>query len=538
MKYSAAFPAALVLGVLAGCGGSDSSMQTTDFSSQITGTNNPQVAAYSITVPKQAAVSIEYSRDTGYALKTWQVYTPEAGGKVSILVAGMLPNATYHMRAVVGYKDGTIVTDIDHTFQTGGIPAQVTARFKATTTSGLDPQPGIEMVDGIGINIPTLAATDLHGNIIWTYPFKDAFVGTGTYSQTQLQGFQQIPNGDFVLAIGPLSSQVLTGPLPANIPDVIREIDLAGNTVKELTLAALQSSMVQAGFTSVPLCFSHEIVVLPNGHWLFLVGVERSVTLTGQTTPTTVLGDAIVDVDSNMKPVWVWDAFDHLDVNRHPYLFPDWTHANAIVYSTDDQNLLLSVRHQNWILKIDYRDGGGTGNVLWHLGPGTDSDFTLQNSDGTTDKAPEDWFYAQHYPYFFSSNTTGDFKLGVMDNGDDRVFADGTSCVAQGGVKCYTTIPVLEVNENQKTAKFLFHQILSPQQYSFFGGNTRSLDNGNVEYDLAGFLVTGGTAMFEVTQQSSPQTVWTMSSPAPALSYRGYRVPSLYPGVQWTGVDF
>ena len=124
-----------------------------------------------------------------------------------------------------------------------------------------------------------------------------------------------------------------------------------------------------------------------------------------------------------------------------------------------------------------------------------------------------------------------------MDNGDDRVFADGTSCVAQAGAKCYTTIPVLEVNENEKTAKFLFHQILPPAQYSFFGGNTRPLDNGNIEYDLAGYL-TGGTAVYEVTQQSSPQTIWSMSAPAPALAYRAYRVPSLYPGVQWTGTDF
>jgi hypothetical protein len=130
MKYCAAFPAALVLGVLAGCGGSGSSLPTTDFSSQIAGTNNPQVASYSITVPKQATVNIEYSRDTGYALKTWEVDTPEAGGKVSILVAGMLPNATYHMRAVVAYKDGTTVADTDHTFQSGGIPPQVTARYR------------------------------------------------------------------------------------------------------------------------------------------------------------------------------------------------------------------------------------------------------------------------------------------------------------------------------------------------------------------------------------------------------------------------
>jgi len=136
---------------------------------------------------------------------------------------------------------------------------------------------------------------------------------------------------------------------------------------------------------------------------------------------STVLGDALVDLDPNLQPVWVWNSFDHLDVNRHPMEFPDWTHSNATLYSPDDGNLLLSVRHQNWIIKIEYQDGKGTGNVLWRLGPG--GDFTLQ---GGTD--PTDWFYAQHLPSFVTPNTAGTFSLVLFDNGDDREFPTGVSC--------------------------------------------------------------------------------------------------------------
>ena len=39
---------------------------------------------------------------------------------------------------------------------------------------------------------------------------------------------------------------------------------------------------------------------------------------------------------------------------------PDWTHTNAVVYSKDDGNIIVSSRHQNWILKVDYADGMGT----------------------------------------------------------------------------------------------------------------------------------------------------------------------------------
>jgi Arylsulfotransferase (ASST) len=38
--------------------------------------------------------------------------------------------------------------------------------------------------------------------------------------------------------------------------------------------------------------------------------------------------------------------------------------TRTVVYSHDDGNLLLSMRHQSWILKIDYENGTGSGNSL------------------------------------------------------------------------------------------------------------------------------------------------------------------------------
>jgi len=105
--------------------------------------------------------------------------------------------------------------------------------------------------------------------------------------------------------------------------------------------------------------------------------------------------------------------------------FPDWTHSNAIAYSPDDGNFLVSIRHQHWIVKVDYRDGAGTGNILWKLGH--EGDFKLQ---GGID--PTDWFYAQHDVNFVSSNTTGSFQLAIMDNGDNRLFPSGLTCGATG----------------------------------------------------------------------------------------------------------
>ena len=106
------------------------------------------------------------------------------------------------------------------------------------------------------------------------------------------------------------------------------------------------------------------------------------------------------------QPVWAWNEFNHLDTNRRPYMYPDWTHTNAILYSPTDGNLIISIRHQNWLVKIPYENGTGSGNAVWKLGavlPGdTGADianFTLLNADGTPDTNATDWFFAAARPF-------------------------------------------------------------------------------------------------------------------------------------------
>jgi hypothetical protein len=237
---------------------------------------------------------------------------------------------------------------------------------------------------------------------------------------------------------------------------------------------------------------------------------------------TQVIADALIDLDPDWKPVWVWNEFDHLDVNRHPMEFPDWTHTNAVVYSPDDGNLLVSMRHQNWIVKVDYRNGGGQGNILWRLGD--EGDFQLVNG---TD--PEDWFYAQHNPSFQSDRTAGKFTLAIFDNGNDREQPKG--CDEPGQPAClYTTIPVLDVDENAMTATLKFHEIIPQAQYSFYGGATTRLANGNLEYDLC--AEPGYTGIVREVTMDAAKTVWEMTVNHSNL-YRANRIPSLYPGVQW-----
>ncbi|HUZ04567.1 MAG TPA: aryl-sulfate sulfotransferase, partial [Acidobacteriaceae bacterium] len=472
-----------------------------------------------------------------YSQKTWAQASPTTpnnyGGEVNIEVAGMQASTLYHMQALVTLANGVTYTDSDHTYTTGAAPQ--TAPVQISTPSGQTPQPGVELYDALQPNpnsfSPSQAqayATDLQGNVIWTYSYA-----TAATESSIVFPIKPLPNGHFLVYLETLSNLLVTPAVPSNPPKTfndLREIDLAGNTIHDLTIAQLNQSLAAHGFNVTLQAFSHDMLALPNGHLVLLAGTVQTFTnLPGYPGTTSVLGDVLIDVDQNYNPDWVWNSFNHLDVNRHPYMFPDWTHGNALLYSADDHNLLFSMRHQNWIVKIDFQDGTGTGNILWHLGEG--GDFKLV---GGTD--PTDWFYAQHGMNFFSQNTSGVFQLGMFDNGNDRQFPTGVTCGASGAPPClYSTVPVLQLDETAMTATMTSHYIAPASLYSFFGGQADLLPNGDIEADFCS--ATAGATVQEYAPGSSvvvtsPQISWQSVSPG-YYQYRALRIPSLYPGVQW-----
>ena len=473
---------------------------------QVATTANPQVALYSISAGAAGNVSVQFGTDLNYGLTTWAQPVPQGGGPVQLFVAGMRGSTQYHMRGVVQFSDGTQFTDADHLFLTRSTSLG-RLFIQAATSPGMTPQSRVELLDMLG-NAPTvlpLEVTDLDGQILWGY-------------NPQLTGLQANPiklrsNGHFLIN---WSSTATDG---AN--SILQEIDLAGTLIWQMTVADLNAGLAKATCADCNITVlgtHHDFLELPNGHLIVIAALQQVI------SGTTVTGDAIIDLDPNHNPVWVWNEFDHLDVNRQPMGFPDWTHTNAVIYSADDGNLIISIRHQNWLVKVDYSNGKGSGDILWKLG--YQGDFALV---GGTD--PTDWFYAQHGPSFVSTNTTGKFSLAVFDNGTDRVFPTGVTCGAVGAPAClYSTAQILQIDETAKTATFEFHP--TTPDYSFFGGNTALLKNGNVEYcESAGGPGEAGD-IYEVTNGSTPETVWHMNA-AGQYVYRGQRIPSLYPGVQW-----
>jgi len=504
-----------------GCGsGSD----TPYFATAVGRTQNPLVAEYDVTTSVIGAnVWVEFGTDQTYGRSTSKMGPITAPYKpLKVLVAGMKPSTTYHMRAHVEWGGGSSV-DQDRTFTTGTVPAKPLADggpgvLVAPTISvtrpnpNLKPQPGVELMNMIGAaNTYLLSAfvTDLSGNIIWYYD-----IGAGNILST----IKPLSNGHLLLNIGHYSSDPA---LPADT--VLREIDLAGNTISQVSAVSVSQQLQSMNYDFTVAGFHHDVLELSNGHWIVLGSVTKSFTdLPGYPGVTTVTGDALIDLDQNRNVAWAWNAFDHLDINRHPYLFPDWTHSNAILYTQNDGNLVLSIRHQNWIIKIDYQNGSGSGDVLWHLGYQGDFQFSGD---------PSEWFFAQHFPSINSINGS-QITLTVFDNGDDR-YVDGSNfyCGNNGNPPCYSRAVIFQLDESTKVANLVWAD--TPGVYSYFGGGAQTLANNNVEFDLCAPSFFAALAQVnEVTQVANPQVVWQMNLNG-GYAYRGYRIPSLYPGVTW-----
>jgi hypothetical protein len=355
--------------------------------------------------------------------------------------------------------------------------------------------------------LPTLQTfvTDRDGNPIWYYQAPGRSTGF----------MKPMPNGNFLAAINPSTTEATA----------IREVDLVGNTLRELDSTVLTQSLHNAGYAFDFLSFHHDFAPLDNGHVIVLGQTTKDFSdLPGYPGTTTVQGDVLVDLDQNWNPVWAWNAFDHLDVNRHLMAFPDWTHSNAVVYNPADGNLMLSVRHQSWVLGIDYQNGSGDGHVLWRLGES--GDFALVGSD------PSQWFYAQHFPTIVN-NSGSQVALAVFDNGNLRVVdGQGTTCGDPPAPACYTRATLFQFDQSTLQAQLRWEY--APGFFSFWGGTINQLPNGNVEFDMSEPfpIPMPGSRIMEVTQTSAPEVVWQMDL-AGGFSYRSYRIPSLYPNVSW-----
>jgi hypothetical protein len=183
----------------------------------------------------------------------------------------------------------------------------------------------------------------------------------------------------------------------------------------------------------------------------------------------------------------------------------DWLHTNAVSLSPDG-NLVLSLRHQDWVIKIDYRNGSGDGHVMWRLGQG--GDFTLNSTDADA------WFSHQHNAHYIDDHT-----LILFDNGNTRRATDPTAN-SRGQVwtldeTTMTATPVLNADLGNYSFRLGSAQRLSNGNYSFMSGSQGQVPPPN-QFGQTIEVLPDGTPSY-VLQYAKPE-------------YRSYRVRTLYEG--------
>ncbi len=242
------------------------------------------------------------------------------------------------------------------------------------------------------------------------------------------------------------------------------EIDMLGNLV-----AVFQANELEPPVDS----FHDEILQLPSGNFLTLSTELRSLAGYQETSGSTsfdVVSDVLVEFTSGRQVVNRWSLFDVLDPLRvrlgfHlPYYNTmykdksqnpkDWSHANSIYFDPADDSVLLSLMHQDWVIKTDR----GTGEMRWRFGP--EGDFELQGAG--------EWPYHQN-------------AARLLPNGNLILFDSGTGRPgAQHFSEWTSRVVEYRLDTDNMTATQVWEFRGREPFYSEYNGEADLLPDGNV----------------------------------------------------------
>jgi len=529
----------------------------------VVATANPLVALFSAPscpAGSEMRVSFQQASTTGPATKT-SYANCNPPGTMTFEIAGMYPSTQYNMFSQV--RHGSHITNGPTvTFTTGTIPSSVPIppfTINVPAGSKTDKADAVilqNMLQFGAIPIYPAVATDLSANIIWYYDPGESFFLT-----------RPLGDGTFLTLENGPSWNPLTQTL-----QFLRQIDLAGNIVRETNIGALSAQLVAMGATDAQMCntvtspaigsacmgaFHHDAIqTLPNGDTAVLADIEKifPAGTQGDTTglPVDIIGDIIIVLNPNWQVVWYFDTFDHaggapqLDINRPPVLGEvcqsftlgcpplfllgsgiapnahDWLHANALYYWPQDQDIVFSTRNQDWVMKIDYNNGAGTGNILWRMGPC--GDFTFNNTEN--ERWP--WFSHQHE---FGVENSGAGAATILDNGNTRYSQPGVSTGCMSGLGEGNSRGIaLTIDETSLQVTPVLSVDLQVKSYA--DGSAQLLSNGNYFFLASDVLLPGTLSFVSYNDEIRPKTgtlgggqVLNIQAPQ---NYRAWRMTDLY----------
>jgi hypothetical protein len=415
----------------------------------------------------------------------------KSGMSMNFYLAGLRASATYTVHHIIESRFGALEGPT-LTLTTPAIPVHLPVSTILQSAQA-PPEDGVWLYSNL---FGPSFATDSAGNVIWYYPASFALL-------------TRPESGGRFLAL--VANQAAAG-----FGQTLREFDVAGNALRETNTTSINEQLAAMGKPTIGV-FHHDALSLPDGELAVLATREQLLTGVQGRGPIDIIGDVILLLDQDLQVVWTWDAFDHLDAHRAATLGEtcpglgcppislashanDWLHGNALQL-TADGNLLYSSRHQDWIIKIDFRNGLGSGDVIWRLGK--DGDFQINSSD------PSPWFSHQHGPQFAPQDPA---LLAVFDDSNLR------QNISKGA---HSRGQILRLDEPNRIASLLVNADLGG--FSFAVGNAQPLLNGNYQFDV-GWLPDNTSRSLELDPLGGLVSAINVNAPL----YRSFRMRDLY----------
>ncbi len=247
-----------------------------------------------------------------------------------------------------------------------------------------------------------LMALDEEGEVVWYFR-----------SEARIAGVHQLANGNLFFHHVDFRSV---------------EMDMTGNVIRMFYASGRPAGPVEGAIPIAAASMHHQPHQMPNGNFLAMTANARMIDnyFTSETDPDApratqpVVGDRFVEFTPEGEIVWSWDTFDHLDVYRWSYHlmevywhnrgFPrhlDWTHGNGITYDPVDDSVIVSLRHQDAIIKIDKESD----RIRWILGD--HGNWKSPQKEKLLEPAHDlRWHYHGHNP-----RVTVDRTIVMYDNG-------------------------------------------------------------------------------------------------------------------------
>ena len=342
---------------------------------------------------------------------------------------------------------------------------------------------------------------------------------------------------------------------------ILVEIDLLGNVARRWHSRALADSAPADSVLVDVDSLHHDLVELPSGNLLALGSEVRTFDdyPTSDDDPVAprarrdVVGDVIVEIAPDGAVVQRWLLFDVVDPYRisygslgtgfwgdtyralgHPDEVSDWAHANALAYDPADDTFVVSLRHQDALVKVDR-----TGAVRWILGP----------HDGWADpwrgrllepQGDLEWPYHSH-----GVDVTPGGTILLFDNGNNRAMPFDPPLPAEAS---YSRAVEFEVDAAAMRVRqrWAYPRSEAERFYSSFLGDADWLpETGNVLITDGGRTRTIGTAggepedrrwarILEVTRDDPAETVFVLviddDTPTGWHVYRAGRWPAPFMG--------